>query len=388
MSGKAPHGAVLANVAALPALLITLLITLLVALAGCASPGAAPSSVAAPPTSPAPSVATPDGYQFMLNQTDAQLSASLAAIGKAPTLGVLDQTVLSAAGVASAASERLTSSGPVPTNVSGDNAALATGLRQFGRELAYLSQQIDLHAICAGPVALTAISTAPSMPGLRAVATSLGTLRSDRPAFRWGGTLPAATNSVEHRLHNGQVLVDRRAGATGDGVLQVRDQGTKDGVVLLAKGGALVASMAVNAGQSAQLTGVPDGDYDLFYTTGRDWNGPLATFSRHCEFHRFTTPTSFSTSAVPGGSAYTVQSIVLNTETESADPNSAVDPDTEFGLAPGGGTDPMPGSNPGPAPGGNAGAAGPAPGTAPGGDPGGASGSPGTAEVDQDALPR
>ena len=373
MSGKAPHGAVLAMVAAL-----------LISLAGCTSSGAAPNSVAAPPASPAPSVATPDGYQVMLNQTNAQLAAALGAIGQAPSLAVLDQAVLSAAGVASAASERLTSSGPVPATVSGDNAALAAGLRQFGRELAYLSQQIDLHAICAGPVALTAISTAPSMPGLRAVATSLGTLRSDRPAFRWGGALPAAANSVEHRLRNGEVLIDRRAGAPGDGVLQVRDQGVKDGVVLLAKGGALVASMAVNAGRSAQLTAVPDGDYDLFYTTGRDWNGPLATFSRHCEFHRFTTPTTFSTNAVPGGSAYTVQSIVLNTEadgTNPADPNSPVDPGAELGLAPGGGVDPMPGSNPGPAPGGP-----PAPGAGP--SPGGATGDPGTAEVDQDALPR
>jgi len=382
MSGKAPHGAVLARVAAL----LTLLISLLISVAGCTSPGAAPSSVAGPPASPAPSPATPDGYQVMLNQTNAQLSAALAAIGRAPTLAVLDQTVLSAAGVASAASERLTSSGPVPATVSGDNAALATGLRQFGRELAYLSQQIDLHAICAGPVALTAISTAPSMPGLRAVATSLGTLRSDRPAFRWGGALPAAANSVEHRPRNGQVLVDRRAGPPGDGVLQVRDQGTKDGVVLLAKGGALVVSMAVNAGQSARLTGVPDGDYDLFYTTGRDWNGPLATFSRHCEFHRFTTPTSFSTSAVPGGSAYTVQSIVLDTGTDGANPDSPVDPSAELGLAPGAAVDPMPGSNP--APGAGSGPGAPPPGPGPAAGPGGATDDPGTAEVDQEALPR
>jgi hypothetical protein len=377
MSGKTPHGAVLALVAAL-----------LVVLTGCTSSGAAPSAVAAPSASPTPSPATPDGYQVMLNQTNTELSAALAAVGRAPTLAVLDQSVLSAAGVASAASERLTSSGPVPATVSGDNAALSTGLRQFGRELAYLSQQIDLHAICAGPVALTAISTAPSMPQLRAVATSLGTMRSDRPAYRWGGALPAAANSVEHRLRNGQILVDRRAGAAGDGVLKVRDQGTKDGVVLLAKGGALVVSMAVNAGQSATLSGVPDGDYDLFYSVGRDWNGPLATFSRHCEFHRFTTPTSFSTSAVPGGSAYTVQSIVLDTGTDGANPDSPVDPSAELGLAPGGAVDPMPGSNP--APGAGSGPGSPPPGAGPGpaDGPGGATDDPGTAEVDQDALPR
>jgi hypothetical protein len=357
MSGKAPHGATLALAA-------VLLVTVL-GLAGCSSgatPGAAPASAAAP----ALPVSTPDGYQDMLNQTDSELSGALAAIGRAPSLDVLDEAVLSAAGVASAASERLTTSGPVPAPVSGDNASLATGLRQFGRELAYLSQQIDLHAICAGPVALTAISTAPSMPGLRAVATSLGTMRTDRPSFRWGSALPAATNSVENRLRNGAVVLDRRAGATGDGELQVRDDGSKDGVVLLARGGSVLVSMAVTAGRSATLTGVPDGDYDLFYTTGRDWNAPLATFSRHCEFHRFTTPTSFSTKPVPGGSAYTVQSIVLNTGTDSAGPDSAVDP--ELGVAPGADTGTDPGISPG---------SDPADDTA-----------PGTAEVPQEALPR
>jgi hypothetical protein len=357
MSGKAPHGVVLALTA-------TLLATVL-GLAGCAPSGAAPDATA-PAAAPAPPVSTPDGYQDMLNQTDTELSGALTAVGQAPSLDVLDQAVLSAAGVASAASERLTTSGPVPASVSGDNAALAAGLRQFGRELAYLSQQIDLHAICAGPVALTAISTAPSMPNLRTVAASLGTLRSDRPSFRWGSALPVEKNSVENRPRNGAVLVDRRAGVTGDGELQVRDNGTKDGVVLLARGGSVLVSMAVDAGRSATLTGVPDGDYDVFYTIGRDWNAPLATFSRHCEFHRFTTPTTFSTKPVPGGSSYTVQSIVLNTGTDSTGPDSSVDP--ELGVAPGA-------------------ASGTDPGISPGSDPGDDT-APGTVEVPQEALPR
>ncbi|MCU1650954.1 MAG: hypothetical protein JWQ60_2103, partial [Pseudonocardia sp.] len=86
MSGKAPHGVVLGLTA-------TLLVTVL-GLAGCASSGAAPDA-AAPAAAPALPVSTPDGYQDMLNQTDAELSGALTAVGQAPSLDVLDQAVLS-----------------------------------------------------------------------------------------------------------------------------------------------------------------------------------------------------------------------------------------------------------------------------------------------------
>src|SRR5882757_78212 len=115
--------------AALPAALLGVLLAGLVALAGCAAP---PGPSGPPPTPSAP-VDTPDGYQSMLNQTDDQLDSAFAVIGQARSLEALEQAVLEGAGAASAASERLTTSGPVPVSVSGDNAALAAGLRQFGR---------------------------------------------------------------------------------------------------------------------------------------------------------------------------------------------------------------------------------------------------------------
>jgi hypothetical protein len=294
----------------------------LVLLAGCGAPAARPSA-------PAPaSASTADGYQELLNRTDAQLAQALTAIGRAPSLAALDQATLAAAGAAGAAAERLTSSGPVVAEVSGDNADLADTLRQFARELAYLAQQIDQHAICAGPTALRAISTAPSLPDLRAAARSLGTPRTDRPAFHWGAALPTPSDEVHHQLANGTRPVDRRGGAPGDGVLRATNAGGTDAVLLLAKGGAVVVSLAVDAGRSAQVDGIPDGDYDLYYTTGQDWDADLGVFARHCAAYRFTTPTGFHTRAVPGGSEYTVQDIDLDTPDAAAGSGAAAtDPD-------------------------------------------------------------
>ena len=316
---------------------ILLAVSALVALlAGCA-PATRPSGSGPATTSPARSVATPDGYQDLLNSTDTQLTGALAAIGRARSLAVLDQAVLAAAGVAGAAGERLTSSGPVLAQVTGDNADLADTLRQFARELAYLAQRVDQHAICAGPTALRAISTAPSLPDLRAAAQSLGTPRTDRPAFRWGAGLPAAAQEEHHQLANGARLLDRRAGAPGDGVLQATNDGGTAAVLLLARGGAVVVSLAVNPGRSAEVDGIPDGDYDLFYTTGQDWNAELGVFSRGCAAYRFTSPTGFHTRAVAGGSAYTVQDIDLSTPDAGADtaPDDLVDPGPTGDAAPG-----------------------------------------------------
>jgi hypothetical protein len=280
-------------------------VALLLLLTGCATP--------APPPAPAPAPDTPAGYQQLLDRTDHELAAAFADIGRADTPDVLERTVSAASGVAGAAAELLAGSGS-PPSVAADNAALANALGRFGYELAYLSQQISLHAICAGPTAVAAISTAPSMPALRAASASLAAARPDRPAYRWGAALPPERDAAaeEKPLPNGELVADRRDPARrGDGELEVHNEGTADAVVELASGGTLVVSMAVTAGRSARLDGIPDGDYDLAYTTGRAWDAQLATFSRYCAFRRFTTPASLRSRTAPGGSEYMVQSVTL-----------------------------------------------------------------------------
>lgn len=283
---------------------VVAVVALLLLLTGCARP-------APPPPAPAPD--TPAGYQQLLDRTDHQLAAAFTDIGRAGTPDVLDREVLAASGVASSAAELLAGSGS-PPSVAADNAALANTLGRFGYELAYLSQQISLHAICAGPTAVAAISTAPSMPALRAASASLAAARPDRPAYRWGAALPPERDAAaeERPLPNGALVADRRDPAhRGSDELDVHNEGTADAVVVLASGATLVVSMAVTAGQSARLDGIPDGDYDLAYTTGRAWDAQLAIFSRYCVFRRFTSPASLRSRTTPAGSDYTKQSVTL-----------------------------------------------------------------------------
>lgn len=305
-----------------PALVGALFLLLSLLLAGCAQPAGQPSGQ--PPGQPsgqpsAQQAPAPASYQELLSQTDQELVEALTAVRRAPTLDVLDHAVLSAAGVTSSAGERLAGSQLVPPPAAADNTALAAGLRQLGRELAYLSQQINAQVICAAPAAAAAISTAPSMPGLREVAARLGIGTTDRRPFRWGAALPPPTDVVETRLPNGTLVTDRRVpGELGEGILEVHNEGSEDAVVLLARGGAGLISLAVSAGQSSRLSGVPDGDYELYYTAGRDWDTGLATFIRDCEFHRFTGPTSFRSGPAPGGLAHTVQAVTIQDVAEGS----------------------------------------------------------------------
>jgi hypothetical protein len=81
---------------------------------------------------------------------------------------------------------------------------------------------------------------------------------------------------------------------------------------MLSKAGALLLSVAVAPGQSTTATGIADGDYELDYTTGRDWDPNLAAFGRGCTFRRFTDPASFRTTPAPGGVSYTIKTVIIN----------------------------------------------------------------------------
>jgi hypothetical protein len=278
-------------------------LALIVTVTGCARP--------APPSRPSPPPAPLD-YQSVLTETDRSIGQAFAEVRAASTPHALAQRVLDAAGAASAAGERLDNDDPGPPAVSRDNVELASGLRRLGRELAYLSQRIGQHAICTGPVALRAISTAPSMAELREVAADLANAHGDRPTYHWGEALPPAQDETHRGMPNGTVLLDRR-GARGDGVLEARNDGPLDAVVLLARDGAAVLSVAVSAGASTTVNGVPDGGYQVFYTAGSDWDRQLNRFGRQCEFHQVSGPTTFTTRpAAQGHTAYTVQTITIH----------------------------------------------------------------------------
>jgi hypothetical protein len=286
-------------------------------LAGCSTLAGCTSSERPAPVGQASEsapVPPPYAYQDRLNQLDKQLGDALTRMKQSRDPDTLEQATLAAASVASAESER-TRADPGDPAVTQANAALADSLNVFGQELGYLSQQVHAHEICTGPAVMDMVATAPSMPALQAVSKGLALPGADGRTYRWGSSLPARPADLSKpavQLANGKVLVDHRPPGQGDGELELSNDGTDSAVVMLSKAGALLLSIAVAPGQHTTAGGIPDGDYELDYTSGSDWDANLGAFGRGCTFRRFTDPGSFHTTPGDGGVNYTVRTVVIN----------------------------------------------------------------------------
>lgn len=285
------------------------------ALAGCTSSERQSPIAEAPESAPTPVAADqpPSPYQDRLNLLDKQLGDALALIGRSRDPDTLEEATLGAASVASAESER-TKADPGDPALTQANAALAHSLNVFGQELGYLSQQVHAHEICTGPAVMDMVATAPSMPALHAVSAGLASPGTDGRAYRWGSSLPAHPANLSKppvRLANGTVLIDHRAPGDADGQLELHNESTDDAVVMLSKAGGLMLSMAVSAGQNATADRIPDGDYELDYTSGSDWDATVGAFGRGCSFRRFTEPAAFRTTQADGGVSYTVRTVLI-----------------------------------------------------------------------------
>ncbi|MGH3923651.1 MAG: hypothetical protein ACRDTT_12415, partial [Pseudonocardiaceae bacterium] len=72
-----------------------------------------------------------------------------------------------------------------------------------------------------------------------------------------------------------------------------------------------IVSVYVSKRSEATVEKIDDGSYELFYTSGTDWDDQLETFTRSCQFERFDEPADFTTTSVTDGIQYTVMSIGL-----------------------------------------------------------------------------
>ncbi|MGA9694019.1 MAG: hypothetical protein WBR33_21755, partial [Pseudonocardiaceae bacterium] len=140
-----------------------------------------------------------------------------------------------------------------------------------------------------------------------AVAASVITTR--RPRSHTAAAVLAPTQFPERRLANGQLLNSLRR--TGNGQIRI-DNGTEhDAVVKLVQAGKSIVSVYVSKGSNTTVDNINDGGYELFYTSGIDWDDQFKTFTRSCLFKHFETPVEFTTVPIQGGIKYTTQVVRL-----------------------------------------------------------------------------
>ena len=90
--------------------------------------------------------------------------------------------------------------------------------------------------------------------------------------------------------------------AGGLGQLSVENGTSSDGVVILnlSEGDPVMATY-IRAGDSYTMTGIRDGTYHLFFSTGSEWDGEANEFTESPSYKRFDDPLGFSTTAQTSG---------------------------------------------------------------------------------------
>lgn len=283
-----------------------------VAIAGCASP--AHPEPATPPAVPSPEIVTtlppaalsPTAYQETLGSANSALAP---AFDRLNTAGSPEdaRTALEQASTATSEAARQLDVDP-PAVVLAVHRDLLAGLRQLTTDLSELSSQVASMELCAAPSILASVSNATGVNNLRTVREALGSGQLGA-SYQWGEFLPAPTPLPERRLANGRLVDSQRR--TGRGQLKVDNSAGHDAVVKLVQGGRPMVSVYVGQGSSATVGQINDGSYEMFYTSGDDWDGQLKTFTRSCQFKRFEKSAEFTTTQIKGGIRYTVESIGL-----------------------------------------------------------------------------
>ncbi|MGH8899904.1 MAG: hypothetical protein ACRDZ4_23425 [Egibacteraceae bacterium] len=112
---------------------------------------------------------------------------------------------------------------------------------------------------------MATISTQESVNRLRATAAALGST-----GYQWGEFLPPPTPLPERRLPNGQLVADHRH--PGRNLLTIDNGTERDAVVALVQAGNTIVSVYATSGNKATVRKISDGGYELYETTGVDWD--------------------------------------------------------------------------------------------------------------------
>jgi hypothetical protein len=121
------------------------------------------------------------------------------------------------------------------------------------------------------------------------------------------------------RPQNGAIIVDFRPDL-GLGELEISNGTEADGFVLLTTlQSEPVYGCYVQANSQATLSGIPDGEYSIFFSTGEDWDAVDLRFTADADYTKFEESIDFQTTTTQ----YSIWSITLHTvsggaaETES-----------------------------------------------------------------------
>ncbi len=271
-------------------------------------------SAAAPPM-------TPEAYTQLLSGVDAAITPALqkALTGKNPT-AIADAAETLYTTTMTEVSELDKATPPAEVKQAHSDLVSALGaFAQAAEDLAGASKNGD---VCGGSSALSTLSNSPSVGQVRTAADSLAKLDPGH-IYKVGAFLPKATPAQNRRLNNGQYI--KKGNRGGSGKLKIDNTGAPtDAAISMTPINSKAAAFTVyvRAGTSYTVSGVRDGNYQIYLTSGSDWDPGIPGFAFKCDFSKFADTFQFSTTRTQ----YTQWTITLkaavggNAQTDTVNP--------------------------------------------------------------------
>jgi hypothetical protein len=286
------------------------------------SPGTSATSASSEPSaSPSSTGVSPADYQRALSGLDTAVAPAFRRLVGARTPSKVTSALSALRAQVVRHTETLRGLEP-PDLLATPHASLLDGLDTFASDLDDAMGSSRDWDVCAGPSATALLSRS---AGAAAVRSAAAKIAATDPAHRYrvATFLPRKTADLKRRRDTGML---KRPGSRGLGQLEIRNGGTGDAAVSLVPvgGKAPLLSAYVRSKGSFTVTGIPDGNYTGYVTTGADWDPRNRGFSRSCNYFRFDDRFDFRTTS----SQFTIWRIGLTPQAGGNAKTSGVDPDS------------------------------------------------------------
>ncbi|MEZ0109123.1 hypothetical protein ABH920_003133 [Catenulispora sp. EB89] len=230
-------------------------------------------------TSASPTTMSSADYGQSLSSVNSQLAPDFQAVVSAESQDAVKSALSKLSSDAQSLSNGLPTDPP---------DALSAPTSQLSQALSSLSSSANSTAgdvgsgVCTSASALAEFTRSDGAKAMRSAATALSAIDAsygkDVAAF-----LPAPIADQTRQLPNGDVLRH----SDGPGSLTINNSGT-DAIVTLTKTGTKtpVASVYVRANADTTLSGIPGEAFDIFVSSGTDWDSAAQKFTRQCSFSK------------------------------------------------------------------------------------------------------
>jgi hypothetical protein len=258
----------------------------------------AADTTASPTTSPTPATppVSPEQYAQLLAAVDTALTPALQQVASGHNPTDLGTAVTSMRSTTMTQVSTLDRTHP-PEAVKSAHNNLVSALGAFATLLDATANSVKAGEVCAGSEALSRITTSPAADQVRAAAQAAATVDPAHP-YKIGAFLPGANAAQNRRLGNGVYI--KKGTRNGSGKLKIDNiGGSDDAAISLVPANTKTTSFTVYvlAGQSYTVTGIKDGTYQIYLTSGADWEPAAPGFSRKCGFSKFADTFDFSTTS-------------------------------------------------------------------------------------------